>query len=510
MQIRSRPIAGAANALALALLTLLSACADPPTATPSISPAVVTAVTPSTELKVTQGFRKMVTLAGVRAHLEELQAIADASGGSAGIGGAGAIATEQYVFDRLQAAGFAVQFAPYDFVYNDDRTAPILQRISPNPLVFANGVDFMSMSYSGNGDATAVVQQVDLTIPSTGTTTSGCDAADFAGFIPGRIALVQRGFCPFAQKSQNAQAAGAVGVIIMNEGNTPERLGLLGGTLLEGSGVTIPVVGTTYAVGLELSNLTIAGDQVVRLRVDRVVEGRVARNVVAESDVGDPNRVVLVGAPMTNSDGGPGIVESSGAAALLDIAEAYAFSERTPRNRLRFVWFSGGTQGANAYASALPTEAVGRIAMMLSFEALGAPNFARLVYDGDQSTFSGSPTNPPGSGAIEQSLLDYFTSSALAVGAEAMPSNASPSLAFTGRGIPAGGLTTGTTQLKTAEQASLFGGTAGAALNPCYNLACDTMNNLSDTALDQMSDAAAHATLIFSRRNFTKAPLVTP
>ncbi|HZY29882.1 MAG TPA: M28 family peptidase, partial [Jiangellaceae bacterium] len=62
-------------------------------------------------------------------------------------------------------------------------------------------------------------------------------------------------------------------------------------------------------------------------------------------------------------------------------------------------------------------------------------------------------------------------------------------------GIPAGGLFTGAEGIKTAEQAAIFGGTVGTQYDPCYHLSCDTVDNLSLTARDQMSDAAAHATI---------------
>lgn len=42
----------------------------------------------------------------------------------------------------------------------------------------------------------------------------GCEAADFGGFVAGEVALVLRGGCTFAQKSDTAFAAGAIGVII--------------------------------------------------------------------------------------------------------------------------------------------------------------------------------------------------------------------------------------------------------------------------------------------------------
>ena len=68
------------------------------------------------------------------------------------------------------------------------------------------------------------------------SSTSGCDGAyteaavgapltahpdgpsDFAGFVAGRIALVQRGGCSFALKVANAQTAGAAAVILFNQG----------------------------------------------------------------------------------------------------------------------------------------------------------------------------------------------------------------------------------------------------------------------------------------------------
>ena len=58
--------------------------------------------------------------------------------------------------------------------------------------------------------------------PPTGGSASGCPAADYAG-VSGKVALVQRGTCPFVTKWSLAQAAGATGVIIYNEGNTPAR-----------------------------------------------------------------------------------------------------------------------------------------------------------------------------------------------------------------------------------------------------------------------------------------------
>ncbi len=69
---------------------------------------------------------------------------------------------------------------------------------------------------------------------------------------------------------------------------------------------------------------------------------------------------------------------------------------------------------------------------------------------------------------------------------------------FIANNIPAGGLFTGAEGIKTAEEAAIWGGTAGQQYDPCYHLSCDTYANNSDTALDVNSDAIAYAVLQFS------------
>ncbi len=54
------------------------------------------------------------------------------------------------------------------------------------------------------------------------SSTSGCEAADFAGFTPGNIALLQRGTCTFELKAENAAAEGAIGIVIFNQGETAD------------------------------------------------------------------------------------------------------------------------------------------------------------------------------------------------------------------------------------------------------------------------------------------------
>ena len=260
------------------------------------------------DISETQGFRKGVTLAGIREHQAAFQSFADENGGNRVAGSPGYDASAQYVYDRMVAAGYNVRFQEFTFNFDGDESAPALEQISPTPTTYIDGVDYDSMQFSGDGDVTAALTAVDLVVPSpaSNTSTSGCEAADFAGFPAGSLALLQRGTCNFVVKLQNAQAAGAVGIIVFNEGDpAPGRTGLNLGTL--GSPQTLPAVTTTFALGNTLRNGVLNGPTGVtmRLKVDYLVAPRTTRNVIAETPTGDPNRVVVVGAHLDSVTRGP-------------------------------------------------------------------------------------------------------------------------------------------------------------------------------------------------------------
>jgi minor extracellular serine protease Vpr len=83
-----------------------------------------------------------------------------------------------------------------------------------------------------------------------GSADDGCTAAHFAGFPAGNIALVRRGTCGFVVKAQNAQNAGASGVVLYNN-----AAGFLTPTVAGTPPVTIPVVMITAADGTLLNSL---------------------------------------------------------------------------------------------------------------------------------------------------------------------------------------------------------------------------------------------------------------
>ncbi len=439
-----------------------------------------------------------VTVEGVRDHQAELQAIADANGGNRVAGSSGYDESALYVGMKLEEAGYNVTYQPFDFPFFQELSDAEMEQISPVPTVYSYfEVDgFVTMSYSGSGNVTAVAEGVDLIIPAApvaNTSTSGCEASDFDGFTPGNIAIVQRGLCPFALKALNAEEAGAVGVVIFNEGQPGREdafLGTLGGPV-----VSVPVVTVNYDVGVELA----AGGVVVRLNVDAISELRSTVNVLAESQLGDPENVVMIGAHLDSVDEGPGIQDNgSGSAAILEVALRMA--KVTPVNKVRFAWWSAeeaGLLGSEYYVDSLTQESYDAIALYLNFDMIGSPNFFYGIYDGDDSDGVGAGPGPAGSAHIEATFEQFYNGINRPFQGTDF-SGRSDYGPFIGVGIPAGGLFTGAEGIKTPEEALIYGGSAGSQYDPCYHLACDTYDNVSLEALDVNADAVAYATLAYA------------
>ena len=98
------------------------------------------------------------------------------------------------------------------------------------------------------------------------------------------------------------------------------------------------------------------------------------------------------------------------------------------------------------------------IAVYLNFDMVGSPNYGRFIYDGDGGAFG--TAGPNGSDIAEGVFEDYCRSQGLATLPTAFDGR-SDYKPFIDAGIPAGGLFTGAEDIKTQEEAVLFGGQAG-------------------------------------------------
>jgi Zn-dependent M28 family amino/carboxypeptidase len=430
-----------------------------------------------------------VSAEGAMEHLEAFQAIADENDDNRAAGTSGYEASVDYVVDVLEAAGWEVTIDEFPYTYVGPST---LTQLTPVNAEYPTG----PYTGSGAGDVTAAVTPVDLQLGLGNTSSSGCEAADFAGFTAGTIALMQRGTCSFAIKALNAEAAGASGAIIFNQGDadTDARKGLIVGTLGGSDVVDIPVVGASYDQGVALSQAGSTANVFVP-----APESRPQKNVIAEKTGVNDDNVVMAGAHLDSVQAGPGINDNgSGSAALLDLAEK--ISKLEPQNTIRLAWWGAeesGLIGSEEYVAELSQEEKDRIALYLNFDMVASPNYIFMVYDGNESSFEAPVAVPDGSTAIEHLFEQYYTMVGEPYDDTAF-SGRSDYQAFIENDIPAGGLFTGAEVVKTEEQESIWGGTAGESFDPCYHQACDTIANVNLHAMGVNADAVALAVLAYS------------
>jgi aminopeptidase YwaD len=199
-------------------------------------------------------------------------------------------------------------------------------------------------------------------------------AADFAEVeVNGAIAVVRRGEIRFLEKAQNAAAAGAAGLVIVN--SEPDAFaGLLGGE------VDLPVV----ALSGEQGNSLIAQAQSQSLQAtlnantaERTVTGR---NIIAHR-AGVTQPELLLGAHYDSVADSPGANDNaSGTAVLLDVARQIA---QTPLGeRVWFVAFDGeeeGLHGSRAFVQQAQPQFLTGLEGMLNFDMVGVNSNLRAT-----------------------------------------------------------------------------------------------------------------------------------
>ncbi len=435
-----------------------------------------------------------VTLEGVREHQAAFQEIADANGGNRFSGLPGHDASVDYVVQRLEAAGYEPTVQAFDYLAFAVVGLSVLQQTAPGAVTYEEDVDFSPIDQTDPGDVTAPVTAVDLQLGPGNTSTSGCEPEDFTGFPAGNIALLQRGFCTFELKAELAAAAGASGIVIFNQGNTPDREGIPPVTLGATNESGIPVLGTTYPLGVEL-----AGTSGLEMRVfaNTVREIKTTYNVLAETSHGRDDNVVMVGGHLDSVIAGPGINDNgSGSAAILEVAEQ--MKKVRPNNTVRFAWWGAeesGLVGSDHYVANLTDAERANIALYLNFDMIGSPNYVRFIYDGDGSSFG--LAGPDGSAAIEAFFEGFHADRGLAFEPTQIDFRSDYS-AFFENDIPFGGLFSGADGVKTPAQVATYGGVAGEQYDQCYHQACDTIDNVDEAVLDLNSDGIALATLTYA------------
>jgi Zn-dependent M28 family amino/carboxypeptidase len=462
-------------------------------------------------------------------HMQAFEAIAQANLSPAdghpsrNSGEPGYLASAMYVAQKMEDAGYDVTLQKYTFTYYAYKAAPTMSEVSPIAHDYALTTDWNSGQSVGT--ATAELQPAGgLVIPPapTSTSTSGCTAADFTGFVSGRIALIQRGGCNFGVKVLNAKAAGASGVIIFNEGN-PGRTGLLAGSLQDANNnpiiPDIPVGFTSFAIGSDLLTQYQQAVQnstplpVMNITIQALVQPDAPDyNVIAESKGGDKNHVLVVDAHLDAIYGEGMLDNASGSATILDIAEQ--MKNVNPLNKLRFIWFGGeelGLLGSKYYVGNLSSTQLSHIGYDLDADVTATPNYLIGVLDPagpdlfGRTVTSKFPNRVYKASTVSRDIaINYFDS--IGLNHELLSPVGTDAFSFNEVGIPAGGLLTGQDCCKSAEEVGLFGGQTGnyegnlgTTDGGCVDnpfLWCDNLvNNNDPRVLTFMSKAFADMTV---------------
>jgi len=135
--------------------------------------------------------------------------------------------------------------------------------------------------------------------------------------------------------------------------------------------------------------------------------GATVRNVLAQTDTGNPASVVMIGAHLDSVKEGPGIVDNgSGVAVLLEIASRLGANPST-QNAVRFAFFGSeeeGAAGSTAYVEGLAADGRNKIKLYLNVDMVASPNAGYLVQGGKGGDLS--QAGPPGSETVAQVLAD--------------------------------------------------------------------------------------------------------
>jgi len=457
-------------------------------------------------------------------HMKAFQAIADANPGPDGMpsrnsGEPGYKASVDYVAKLMTEAGYDVTIQTYKFFYFAYTALPVFKEISPTAHDYVLSDEWNAGQSTGS--TMADLQPAGgIVIPPTPapSSASGCTASDFSGFVPGRIALIQRGTCNFGVKVINAQAAGASGVIVFNEGN-PGRTDVLSGSLVDAAGnrivPTIPVAFTSFDIGNNLLNQYLQAVQagaalpIMNLDIKAVVNPNADDyNVIAESKGGDKNHVVVVDAHLDAIYGAGMLDNASGSATILDIAQQ--MKNVNPRNKLRFIWFGGeelGLLGSSYYVNNLTSSELSHIGYDLDADVTATPNYTVGVLDpAGPDLFGGTSTATfpnrvyKASTVSRDQSIDYFNS--IGLNHELFSPVGTDAFSFNAVGIPASGLLTGQDCCKTQQEVDLFGGSTGNFEGdiPSFDggcvdnpfLWCDNLSNNDPAVLTFMSKAFAN------------------
>jgi len=429
-----------------------------------------------------------VTLDATMAHLQKLQDIADANGGTRVAGSPGYDASVEYVAKTLRDKGFDVETPEFSM--------PLFSVGKESLSVNGQPFEAHAIEYSGASPADGTTGRF---VVVSGDGAKGCDARNYDGLdVAGAVVMVDRGDCDLADKAEAATEAGGVALIVANDVEENE----FSGGMDESDEIKIPVLSVNKADGDRLRSQTGTATAVAEAKVEQIT----TRNVIAQTKTGATDNVVMVGAHLDSVKAGPGINDNgTGVATVLETALQMGPSPEVA-NAVRFGFWGGEEQGlfgSYDYVGSLNVDALKDIALYLNFDMMASPNTCYFTSDADQSLPPDPELDydqliPEGSPGIERTLDD--TIQAAGKTPQDMPFDGRSDYdGFAQAGIPAGNFDTGADEIKTPEQVEIWGGTADQQCDPHYHTAEDTIENINRDALALNGGVIAHVVGLYAQ-----------
>ncbi|CAF3820823.1 unnamed protein product [Adineta steineri] len=433
-------------------------------------------------------------------HLNAFQRIATSSNGNRAVTTIGYNHTLNYITDTLAAnTNFHVSEAFF----------PVRQFAMASDPILISSINGVTKTYTFSKDLSVA----DFTYIELSTRANFMAFSNANPPVAGRVALVKRGVCAFSDKGVLAAQNNAAAILIYNDGVTLDRVQPMAINL--GQENVLPALFLSFPVGQALADAaqdssTNTGVQLVINLVDLPLSP--VGNICADTPTGDATQTIVIGSHSDSVPAGPGINDNgSGSAANLGLAIALAKLFQTStypkyKYRVRFCWWGAeeiGLLGSDYHVKQAKNatdvgERLQDYLINLNYDMLGSPNYIFGIYDG-QTANNDTPSHAlPGSNKITALFRDWFIR-------QKLPWNHTD---FSGRsdygpflfeGIVAGGLFTGGDEVKNQQTRDYMdqmlgqgmGGIAGALYDPCYHMACDSIQNINVFAFEKMVQAAA-------------------
>lgn len=294
-------------------------------------------------------------------NLKKLNDIAYDNGGNRAFGYPGYDASVNYIYGQVsKLKGFSAWKQDFPALFTNTTAADVT----------VDGESFctVALTYTPSTPEEGVTSE--LVLAPEGD--AACSVDNYEGIdAEGKIVLVERGLCPdqttFAGKVKPAAAAGAAAVVLYNS----DAAKLTAGSLSMPGPEYVPAALIDQEPGQTLKERLEAGETVeAHATIVQIIEERITQNVFAETDGGDAENLIVLGAHLHSVPAGPGINDDgSGTSLILELAKA--LSHFSTNLKVRFGWWGAeenGLLGSRFYVNNMTNTEINDLLLYLNFD----------------------------------------------------------------------------------------------------------------------------------------------